>query len=356
MDQLPVEVLHLIFEFASTDGGYTACSLSLTSKAVKAIAQTTSFHSVALVVERRCLDTFLASYKTRCSLPEHPRLKVAHLHLRRKRERPYVVNDLALGEDDEDERFPSYVSAARELFRLCAADDLQSLVIPYLGMYDLPLELFNRPFASLRELTLLGHGLTHIYLAANTPLSPLFPALTHLHIVAPRVYNFSFKPWIAHAPRVTHLRCSCFPLFGEPLKELPAVLGTPPYPYKGGRRHATVGPAPAQRSYPSLRDVIIQPEKWPRPGWGWPRTAAFMQFSQTLDWIAARAQTAELRVHVLAPYARAPEWEERARSDWERRVFDGLCGDWLTDEDAEEEREVLVDDERHEGSETESEE
>ena len=79
-----------------------------------------------------------------------------------------------------------------------------------------------------------------------------------------------------------------------------------------------------------------------------------MQFSQTLDWIAARAQTAELRVHVLAPYARASEWEERARRDWESRVFDGLCGDWLTDEDAEEE--VLADDERHEGSETESEE
>ncbi|KAM5535119.1 hypothetical protein V8D89_011205 [Ganoderma adspersum] len=58
---------------------------------------------------------------------------------------------------------------------------------------------------------------------------PIFPALTHLHIVAP---NWSppllrLSRWIAHTPRVMHLRISAHSLFGKFVDRLPAAVGTP---------------------------------------------------------------------------------------------------------------------------------
>ncbi|RDX50316.1 hypothetical protein OH76DRAFT_1402771 [Lentinus brumalis] len=49
LDEFPFEVLHQIFAYACTDGGPTACSLSLVSKRIHAASRVTHFTSVSLL-------------------------------------------------------------------------------------------------------------------------------------------------------------------------------------------------------------------------------------------------------------------------------------------------------------------
>ena len=67
MDRLPLETLHQIFELACTDGGYTGCSLALTSKFIREAAQYTRLYSVVLVAETQRLDVLIALYQNQCS-------------------------------------------------------------------------------------------------------------------------------------------------------------------------------------------------------------------------------------------------------------------------------------------------
>ncbi|KAL1945975.1 hypothetical protein VTO73DRAFT_1977 [Trametes versicolor] len=81
MDTLPLETLQQIFALACTDGGFTGCSLSLTSKAVRAAVRTIRFHSVSLVAYPARLDSFVGLYAQECdpTLGDIP--KVQHLRL-----------------------------------------------------------------------------------------------------------------------------------------------------------------------------------------------------------------------------------------------------------------------------------
>ncbi|KAI0766832.1 hypothetical protein BD413DRAFT_480233 [Trametes elegans] len=80
MDILPLEIWLDIFMLACTDGGYTGCSLSLTSKAIRAITRTLRFHSVALVAYPARLGSFVALYAADCKPDLGQKPKVAHLH------------------------------------------------------------------------------------------------------------------------------------------------------------------------------------------------------------------------------------------------------------------------------------
>ncbi|KAI0666589.1 hypothetical protein C8Q78DRAFT_436267 [Trametes maxima] len=81
MDTLPLEVLEKIFELACTDGGYTGCSLSLTSRAVRAAASTTRFRSIAMLCRPSRLKAFMALYTRERDSIHGGLLSVAHLHL-----------------------------------------------------------------------------------------------------------------------------------------------------------------------------------------------------------------------------------------------------------------------------------
>ncbi|KAL1945755.1 hypothetical protein VTO73DRAFT_1757 [Trametes versicolor] len=81
MDTLPTETLQRIFEFACTDGGYTGHSLSLVSQAIREIARTTRFHSVALAASPRRLQAFVRLYERECDPARGYKPRIQHLHV-----------------------------------------------------------------------------------------------------------------------------------------------------------------------------------------------------------------------------------------------------------------------------------
>ncbi|KAI0656590.1 hypothetical protein C8Q70DRAFT_324832 [Cubamyces menziesii] len=66
MDTLPLEILQRIFTLACTDGSHTGIALSLASKSIRAASRTARFHSIALIANPRCLQSFLALYEREC--------------------------------------------------------------------------------------------------------------------------------------------------------------------------------------------------------------------------------------------------------------------------------------------------
>lgn len=374
MDRLPIEVLEHIFQFACSDGGYTGCSLSLTSKAVHAVAQSARFHSVALVIEIERINSFVALYKRQCVLAIDAKPRIMHLHISLLRrvvathhstgsipsnpnsysdsdsdDMPELV-DVSESEDEED-AILLYCEPLRALFQLIA-DDLHTLVMPPLngGGHTAWAPLFARPFPSLRELTFLRHGDPCAFVTADYPTgTPLFPSLTHLHLAATIAYGFTFANWATHAPNITHLRWSAFPLLGVPLKELPRVLGLPsedpPTPNNGTlppqaqsvRTARTLknkaAAEPEERMFPRLRSLVLQPVRAPKTPWCVNASWAIQERLCTkLGRLAeAAARDAGIRVRTLAQANVTAGWEARVREDWESRLSGSgvLSGDWL---------------------------
>ena len=344
MDRIPLETLHQIFELACTDGGSTGCALALTSKFIREAAQSTRFYSIVLEAETKRLDALIALYQ-KCPNAEGVRPRTVHLRLSlpprvntRISSEPTEEDEWDEESEDEDKDEPapppqgSLVAAQppplQQLLGL-VADTLQSLVITkYTFQTGHP--LFGCAFPSLRELTLVLHTNPYTPTAPDSKVLPMLPALTHLHIVAPDMSPL-LPTWIAHAPRVTHLRISAHCLFGKFVDELPGAAGTPEYPFKRGFRPGiTPGPPPAVRTYPTLARVVVQPG--PRPASGPCGTNRFVFNSRTmqLDWIAARARELGVGMYVLPPCAwTGEEWDEAIRTEWLKRVGGEASRDWF---------------------------
>ncbi|KAI0748416.1 hypothetical protein C8Q80DRAFT_737633 [Daedaleopsis nitida] len=81
MENLATEILLRIFAFACTDGGYTACSLSLVSKNTQRVSRSLRFHSVSLTSSPTKLSKLLSllAEERSATLPYSPRIR--HLYL-----------------------------------------------------------------------------------------------------------------------------------------------------------------------------------------------------------------------------------------------------------------------------------
>ena len=66
MNKLALETLQQIFQQACADGGYTGCSLSLTSKSIRIAARSVRFHSVSLTSQIDSVCAFLRLYEKEC--------------------------------------------------------------------------------------------------------------------------------------------------------------------------------------------------------------------------------------------------------------------------------------------------
>ncbi|KAI1783741.1 hypothetical protein LXA43DRAFT_955830 [Ganoderma leucocontextum] len=353
MEHLPLETLQQIFRLACTDGGYTGCSLALTSKSIREAAQSTRFHSIALAAETERLVALVTLYQDQCSNAASLRPRISHLHLSfpklantntRPSDDPVEEDedwDEEIEDDDDDDEASSSplgsliaarITAAQQFLSL-VADDLHSLVITEANAVP----LFDRAFPSLRELTLLRYADPSKLTAPNSKILPLFPALTHLHIVTPNWSRPLLPSWIAHAPRVTHLRISAHSLFGLFVDELPDAIGTPAYPFKRGfRLGAVVGPPPALRTYPTLVRLVVQPGPRPSSGPCGTNRLVFSSRTAQLEWIAARAKTAGVEMYVLSPCSWTErEWDEAIYREWGRRTGGEASRDWFSGVDSE---------------------
>ncbi|KAI0832907.1 hypothetical protein BC628DRAFT_364598 [Trametes gibbosa] len=212
MDSLPFETLEHIFELACVDGGHTGCSLSLTSKAIRAASRTTRFYSVALDLRIPAdhtpglLRVFLSLYEQHSQTTCGDRSRIRHLHM------TLTAATLSRGLSDVHALFQA---VSGDIYTLLL--DLSTCNPLTMLPEDVRLDAFDSPFPSLRELTVLGVTSPHIIVAPHSALKePLFPALQRLHIIdhwhraagAITPPSPKFDEWMAHVPRATHLRIS----------------------------------------------------------------------------------------------------------------------------------------------------
>ncbi|KAH9854830.1 hypothetical protein C2E23DRAFT_40066 [Lenzites betulinus] len=273
MDSLPLETLEHIFELACVDGGYTGCSLSLTSRAIRVASRTARYHSVALPVAiddtPSDLTLFLPVYQEHYQKQHGDRPRIRHLHVHLTAD-PF--NQLTVVSDNS-------LRNLRTLFQ-AVAGDIHTLSIhvvrqlPVEHPNELSMGIINHPFPSLRELTILGVRSPKILVAAPDGMGqPMFPALERFHMIdlvhrnvgeAETPPSQDFDEWMAHVPRATHLRISN--LYWDSLnvvEQLAASMGYNMHepdlenrPRVRGR--GAVGPWQPLR-HPHLRFIAIQP-------------------------------------------------------------------------------------------------
>ncbi|KAM5535123.1 hypothetical protein V8D89_011209 [Ganoderma adspersum] len=309
MDRVPLETLQQIFQFACTDGGYTAGSLALTSKFIHGAAQSTRFHSIVVAAETERLTALVTLYQKQCSNATGTRPRTAYLHL--STDSPTEDEwDESQDEDPASPCVPARFVAIQELLRLVATDLQPLAIINDFFTADLP--LFDRPLPTLRELTLVRNAAPSTLIPRGSTICPLFPALTHLHVVAQK--SSPSQPllpgWIAHAPRVTHLRVSAHPRMYKLLKELPAALGTP-----AKRRFAAGVAVPAEshppaRTYPSLVRVVVEPGSPPVKGACGTSRMAYSARKMELCMIAFQARERGVEMHVPRPKVKEEDSED----------------------------------------------
>ncbi|TBU54425.1 hypothetical protein BD310DRAFT_886176 [Dichomitus squalens] len=337
MEKLATETLQQIFEHACTDGGYTGCSLSLTSTSIRKVARPVRFFSVALILWTHSVNAFLALYKKECSVASGTRPKLAHLCLSDIREDSSIDDDPESWEvitpDHSD-----VLTATRHLLAL-VGDGLKSLVIDRAFVYP-GNTLANRQFPSLRELTCLGYCHPSL-LDVPRGVYPLFPALKRLHVVVgEELRNKPLIPqWATHAPHLTHLRISARHLSDIFLDEISEIVEA-----ASDSRHdpldTTVDASSAGRTFPRLARVVVQPG--PRPVKGACRTSR-SEFSSMLSELyefADDATQAGLEMFALSPCKWSKrQWNEEIHTEWVKTIGGEDGRDWFSDEESEDESE-----------------
>ncbi|KAH9894779.1 hypothetical protein C8Q73DRAFT_470618 [Cubamyces lactineus] len=181
---------------------------------------------------------------------------------------------------------PAYFAAARRLFQF-VAPDLRTLILRT-GFRDaggpLWLELFTAPFPALKSLTLFEVATpTGLFPKSNNDAvsqdqGPLFPGLTHLHLLpTQKGYYYQLKTWASHAPRITHLRMSGIRASNPVVDQLALAVGVVPPSITSGRRVQEVlrdlweiltfkqlvpgepVPPPPMPMFGELRYLLVQP-------------------------------------------------------------------------------------------------
>ncbi|KAI0657882.1 hypothetical protein C8Q70DRAFT_1055263 [Cubamyces menziesii] len=215
---LPITVVKLIFLFACTDGGRTACSLALVSKVIHAIAFPTRFHSVSLTSGlTRKLQQFIGTFEAVCrraAQQQGSRPVVRHLCLtvslasEERRDGVAFIYRSSRGElaicNPTVELQAIYENALKSLFRRVGTSQLESLAIigdeswGRGGDSDLTIEC-PEGFPKLHSLAFTG--------VRKPPFIPTrLPALRRL-LMAPRnEARVDFKWWARCAPGLEELQ------------------------------------------------------------------------------------------------------------------------------------------------------
>ncbi|KAH9940837.1 uncharacterized protein BXZ73DRAFT_75376 [Epithele typhae] len=265
---LPVELLHDIFTLACTDGGPTGCALSLVSRPVHALARAARFHSVVLVpatpfrvnrlraqLARDCAaDAYVPRLRHLCmSVVEgsgrfwpadadtEPSAAATAVEPNRdgRKSRPAHKEDkdnlkdcARAGTAFRDAR--TYTQSVSALLQL-AAPDLETLTFVHChGWVDVA-SMYGvecARFPALRELSLVGsYPFVEVprtrgdYSARARPddardaeqeedgdgveeQGTAMPRLERLHLAFPwaHIAGMELLPWLARAPRLSHLR------------------------------------------------------------------------------------------------------------------------------------------------------
>ncbi|KAH9888880.1 hypothetical protein C8Q73DRAFT_169936 [Cubamyces lactineus] len=334
MEYLPLETLQHIFRFACLDDGHTGCSLSRVSSRIRSAARTTRFQSISFRADYERVTAFAALYKAQCAAsPEH-HPHMWHLAITLP---PRLVDELC--------EVPQWHEGLRDLFR-DVAKDLRSLLISVDSERAHALQpswsIFDCPFPVLQDATAVALSDIAVLIDKSTA-DPIFPAATHIHLVATARMSFSLNlsPWLAHAPRSTHLRISHINYWDRGIpKDFEHALGfsLPPRPDPAmqsvRRTHTKLSKPPRPITHPHLRYIALQPMAAPAPG-GWCGTglSAYRAFMTWLDRLATYKGLVDLEVVSVRPFAHQvshAQWRNLATQKWLDRMNGGL-GCWDAD-------------------------
>ncbi|GJE99621.1 hypothetical protein PsYK624_158920 [Phanerochaete sordida] len=216
MDRCPLEIWPEIAAFACTDGGRTACALSLVSHRMHAVVQPVRYFSVSLTSKRQVLafaarvaamdkPPVILHLFVSCADEQDPHSSSIDLELILAQRRMGLLSKWQTP-DDSPTKHPGQLAAAIHSIFVSAAPHLHTLVELVDTAVALELETLAHPrFPHLR-------ALTSSYMADRLPASDpghaRFPALRRLHVT--RAHS-SAPFWLAlaqAAPRATHLRLS----------------------------------------------------------------------------------------------------------------------------------------------------
>ncbi|KAI1788377.1 hypothetical protein LXA43DRAFT_1025567 [Ganoderma leucocontextum] len=302
MDSLPVELLTPICFLSCTDGGPTACSVSLVSRRMHAVSRPARYHSVAFSGPRilSAVPHFLARLKE-----EHEDRKRAEAA---SRVRHLFVSVLPPLGESQTMVWKVYMFTVTTLLRAVAPDvETVSLVFSPWGRNPTkPIEL-DVEFPRLEELTVSG-----VSFSAPQLGSPAFPALRRLHLLS----GPCPRQWTSLTPNVTHLRLSEVPDWdvnsGISFEELrifsceePESLWSPP---------AQTAEEPSSPvCYPNLQQVVVQPSPLPRfrdPGF----------YKGFVRWLWVSQPTARVPMYLI-PADEGIDADQRSKQErWSTKV------------------------------------
>ncbi|KAI0832905.1 hypothetical protein BC628DRAFT_1348894 [Trametes gibbosa] len=356
MDTLPLEILQHIFQLACTDGGFTGCSLSLTSKAVRAAALPFRFHSVFLdASHQQRLRSFMSTYHEQSQLQPRMRLRVKHLYVTLSLDPP--PRQTVVSHSDTLEPGPWYLPEDMQAFFRMVSEDVSSLAVqvyPSSGVRtgkqisNDPIPAFNCTFPSLRELTVFG-VMDPCALFAPLSDSPLFPHLRRLHIVDTSALFAMYRrgklrlaPWFAHAPRMSHLRVSNLNSLARGFPdELAVQVGVPLGEESGTAEEEgqATWPNPEDcppKTHAHLQAIVIQLcSSPPAAAFGGTLCRSYDSFRVRLKRLASYPAYVGLKIAVLEPPKErglCSFWGRSMRAQWTDGI-EGGPGGW---EDTEE--------------------
>ncbi|KAL7282658.1 hypothetical protein ACG7TL_004131 [Trametes sanguinea] len=293
---LAVETLQYIFSYACTDDGYTGYSLTLVSKAFRAIVHPIRFHRVALhnVAQVESFAIFMDKQPVEAHVP-----RVQHLFISTWADGQRVARirevETSRGGSEEHLAFTEWASLAQTLhtrLSFVLPRVLQTVspalrtftIIHALEMGDIPL---NHSLPHLEELTSFG-----------------FPVLT-------------LRRWIRHTPCLTHLRLSeVSPSASTLPDELSTLLDD------------------ARPSCPVLRIIRLQQRRIAIRDF--PSTAMLLHNLFALKLKLLETSPCKDRLELLKHRRyRHDYWNERLKQDWLERIVDDP-GCWSAGEQKEE--------------------
>ncbi|KDQ63968.1 hypothetical protein JAAARDRAFT_52022 [Jaapia argillacea MUCL 33604] len=241
LEDCPREIWEHIFSLACVDGGFTARSLSLVSRYIKDVSQTTRYQCVAIrgLVQ---LQSFASVLKKSPPSNRHvrhlfisgcpPKGNGAHSMTSRIRSRLRFRNDdsdsdessylarIRQGEelqsrlDKASDLSPKFNKILGEVIELIGPDSLETLSCIICSMVSLP------PLPNLRELTICGDW-------HETTTSFSFPSLRRLHLLGPYCSESDIQLLIQSAPALTHLRLSGLEERMDLSSFIKSILGVP---------------------------------------------------------------------------------------------------------------------------------
>ncbi|KAI0774741.1 vacuole effluxer Atg22 like-domain-containing protein [Trametes elegans] len=215
MDTLPIEILERIYLLACTDGGYTGCSLSLTSKYIRAASRAARFNTIRLLSGSDAqLNRFTACFSTQRELAgeDGTRPKVQHLCLAAAQQAvspPASPSGSSPSADvpttESHKQTQRYIRDVIVLMQIAAPDVVTLCLIDpdqlNSGVLHLP-TLHTAGFPSLVELAIVGKE-PQLQPTSGT-CDPLFPRLRTFHrVFLPRApYDPTFRVWRERAPQL----------------------------------------------------------------------------------------------------------------------------------------------------------